>query len=64
MPQILQAAWTRRQPHPPPGSRRGVPGEDSLQQVACSLPFLCLAHMVVPGHVQGKEHADATALLS
>jgi hypothetical protein len=63
MPQIPQSEWTRRQPHPTPSSKRGVPEEDSRQQLACSLPFLCIAG-VVPGHVQGKEHADDTALLS
>jgi hypothetical protein len=58
MPQILPSAWTRRQPpHSPPGlrptpsRRRGVPGEDSLPQVVCSLPFLCIAAVMVPGHV-------------
>ena len=38
MPQTLQSAWTRRQPHPTPLSVAGGPGEVSLQKVASFFP--------------------------
>ncbi len=49
--------------HPTPLSIAGVTGEVSRQRVACFFPGASHSWLGAPGHEEGKEHADAAALL-
>ena len=72
MPQTPPISVDPPTAHPTPLSVAEVPGEVSRQQVTSFLPIawyvssllLRIAGWVPPGQVEGKEHADATVLLS
>src|SRR5258708_18947142 len=62
-PDPPQPAWTRveRIQHLPVYLR--VPGEDSVQQLACYFPLLPIAGLAPVGRAAGEEHAYEAVLL-
>ncbi len=63
-PSLPQSTWTRLERIPHLAVHLRLPGEDSLQQLACYLPLPPMASVMPPGHEEGEEHAYDEALLS